>query len=199
MLVEALMAVALLGILFGLFASVASLMTSRDATLTRQAYLSVQARAGTDQLSRELESAMCNGTTQPITSATPTQVQFTAPDRLQPYHLRQLTYTLAANTFRRKVAVSTNTNGPPWIMGATSSPAPIVDAIANPSVFRYYDSTGAELVPTSGSLTAAQLPKIARISLTLTVVPFASHGTGALTTQGSATIRSWSTQQTCTP
>ncbi|HST13873.1 MAG TPA: hypothetical protein VLJ44_03350 [Gaiellaceae bacterium] len=199
MLVEALMAVALLGILFGLFASVASLMTSRDATLTRQAYLSVQARAGTDQLSRELESAMCNGATQPITSATTTQVQFTAPDRLQPYHLQQLTYSLAANTFRKQIAISTNTNGPPWTMGATSSPAAIVNSIANPSVFRYYDSTGAELVPTSGSLTAAQLPKVARISLTLTVVPLASHGAGALTTQGSATVRTWSTQQTCTP
>jgi hypothetical protein len=199
MLVEALIAVALMAILFGLFAAVSSLMTSRQTTLTRQAYLSAQSRAGTDELSRELESAMCNGTTQPITAATTTQVQFTAPDRLQPFHLVQYTYALTGDTFSRQMARSTNTNGPPWTMGAASAAAAIVNSISNPSVFRYYDSTGAELTPTNGALTAAQLPKIARITLTLTVVPVGSRGSGALTTQGSATVRTWSTQQTCTP
>jgi hypothetical protein len=199
MLVEMLTAVALIGIVFAAFASIATVMSTRDDTLTKQAYLSAQARAGTDELTRELESAMCNGTTQPITTATPTQVQFTAPDRLQPFHLQQLTYSLTSGVFTRTIAASTNTNGPPWAMGATGGAARVVDSITNPSVFRYYDSTGTELTPTAGALTAAQLPKIARVSLTLTVVPAASRGTGSLTTQGSATVRTWMTQQTCTP
>ena len=199
LLVEALAAVVLVGIMFALFASLASVMSSRDATLTKQAYLSVQSRAGTDELTRELESAMCNGTTQPITTARTTTVQFTAPDRQQPFHLQQFTYSLTNGVFTRTIAASTNTNGPPWTIGATGSAATIVDSITNPSVFRYYDSTGAELTPTAGALTAAQLPKIARVSLTLTVVPVGSRGTGSLTTQGSATVRTWTTQQTCTP
>jgi type II secretory pathway pseudopilin PulG len=199
LLIEALMAVALTGILFAAFATFVSLMSTRDASLTREAYLGGLARAGTDELSRELESAVCNGTTQPITSATTTQVQFTTPDRQQPFHLQQLTYSLSGGVFSRQIALSTNTNGPPWTMGAAGSPVSIVGSVTNPSVFRYYDSTGTELTPTAGALTAAQLPQIARITLTLTVVPLASHGSGSLTTQGSATVRTWSTQQTCTP
>jgi hypothetical protein len=197
-LVETLSAVALTGIVFALFASLSSMMSSRDATLTQQAYLSVQARAGTDELTRELQSAMCNNTTQPVTTATTTAVQFTAPDRQQPFHLQQLTYSLTNGVFSRTIAASTNTNGPPWTMGTTGNAAAIVDSISNPSVFRYYDSTGAELTPSGGSLTSAQLSKVARVTLTLTVVPQGSHGTGSLTTQGSATLRTWTTQQTCT-
>jgi len=199
LLVEALAAMVLLGVLFALFADFTSMLTTRNATLTRQAYLSTQGRVGTDMMSNELQSAMCNNTTQPVTIATTTQVQFTAPDRQQPFHLQQITYTLGNGVLSRKVATSTNTSttGPPWTLGTTSPNETVVDSVTNPSVFKYYDSSGNDLAPTGLALTAAQLPKVARVTLTLTLVPKASHGTGSLTTQGEATIRTWSTQQSC--
>ncbi len=199
LLVEALAAMVLLGILFALFADFTSMLTSRNATLTRQAYLSTQGRAGIDELSNELQSAMCNNTTQPVTVATPTQVQFTAPDRQQPFHLQQLTYTLSGHVLTRKLATSTNTStsGPPWTLGTTSPAETVVDSVTNAAVFKYYNSSGTDLSPGGAALTTAQLPTVARVTMTLTLVPTASHGTGSLTTQGSATIRTWTTQQTC--
>jgi Tfp pilus assembly protein PilV len=199
LLIETLTALVLMGVLFALFADFTSMLTTRNATLTRQAYLSTQARNGTDMMSNELQSAMCNNTTQPVTIATTTQVQFTAPDRQQPFHLQQITYTLGGGVLSRKLATSTNTStsGPPWTLGTTSPNQTVVDSVTNPSVFKYYDSSGNDLSPAGAALTAAQLPKVARVTLTLTLVPKASHGTGTLTTQGEATIRTWSTQQSC--
>ncbi|HEY2776500.1 MAG TPA: prepilin-type N-terminal cleavage/methylation domain-containing protein [Gaiellaceae bacterium] len=196
-LVELLIAMGLMSLLFGSFAALGSLMTSRDATMTRQAYLSTQGRAAIDTLSGALESAMCNGTTQPITSATPTQVQFFSPDRLQPFHLMQITYSLSGGVFSRQVAASTNTNGPPWTMGAAGGAFPVVASVVNTAVFKYYDSSGTDLSPAGAALTSVQLPKVARVTATLTLTPLASRGVGSLTTQGSATVRTWTTQQAC--
>lgn len=198
-LVELLIAMGLMSLLFGSFAALGSVMSNRDATMTRQAYLSTQGRAAIDTLSEGLESAMCNGTTQPITYASPTQVQFYSPDRLQPFHLMQITYSLSGGVFSRQVATSTNTNGPPWAMGTARAAYPVVTSVANAAVFKYYDSSGADLSPGGAALTLAQLPKVARVTATLTLTPLASRGAGSLTTQGSATVRTWTTQQTCNP
>jgi Tfp pilus assembly protein PilV len=199
LLIEALTAMVLLGVLFALFADFTSMLTTRNATLTRQAYLSTQGRDGIDQLSNELQSAMCNNTTQPITVATTTQIQFTAPDRQQPFHLQQITYALSGGVLTRKLATSTNTSttGPPWTLGTTSPAETVVDSVQNAVVFQYYDSSGTLLPFTGGALTAAQLPTVARVTITLTLLPAASHGTGSLTTQGAATIRTWTTQTSC--
>jgi type II secretory pathway component PulJ len=197
LLIEALTAIVLLSVLFALFADFTSMLTTRNATLTRQAYLSTQGRDGVDQLSNELQSAMCNNTTQPVTVATTTQIQFTAPDRQQPFHLQQITYTLSGGVLSRKLATSTNTTGPPWTLGTTSPAETVVDSVQNAVVFQYYNSTGTLLPFTGGALTAAQLPTVARVTITLTLLPLASHGTGSLTTQGAATIRTWTTQTSC--
>ena len=92
LLVEAIVAMALLSIAFALFAEFASMMTNRNATLSRQAYLSSQARAALDTFSDDIEGGVCNGTgssgTQPITNATTTSITFYSADRQSPYHLR---------------------------------------------------------------------------------------------------------------
>lgn len=196
LLIESLMATVLLGVAFAAFAGLTSMLVKQDAKITSQAYLSAQGRAGIDQLANELQSAMCNNTTQPVTAATATQLQFTTPDRQQPFHLLQLTYNLSGGVFTRSFATSTNTStsGPPWTMGAASGAATVVDNVTSSSVFTYYDSLGS---PLASPVTGANLQKIARVVMTLTVVPTGSSGSGGLVVQGSATIRVWTTQQQC--
>ena len=207
LLIEAIVAMALLGIAFALFAEFSSMMTNRNATLSRQAYLSSQARAAIDMFSDDVEGAMCNGTgssgTQPITNATASSITFTSPDRQQPYHLRQITYTLTNGALYRQEADSTNTGGPPWTMGATSKAALMVDSVQNTTLFHYYSSAYNPANPSANDLgapgtTTSTLRKILRVSVTLTTTPTASHGTGSLTTQGQATLMGWLTAPTDT-
>src|SRR5581483_10237381 len=136
----------------------------------------------------ELQSAVCNGTTQPITSASGTQVTFTTPDRQQPYHLQQISYTLAGGVFSRQVALSTNTGGPPWAMGTTRASTSI-DSVTNPVVFDFVSSSGTDLSPGGAAVSAANLPNIAKVTMTLIVVPANSRGSGSLTVQSSASLR----------
>jgi len=199
LLVEMLSAMAVMAVVVAGFSALVSLTTTRNATLARQAYLSTQGRTALDALSNQLESAMCNGTTQPITAASSTQIQFTAPDRLLPYHLDQYTYRLANGSLTRQVAVSTNTSttGPPWTMAAAPAAATMLDSVTNSALFTYYDASGTNISPSGAALTSAQLPTVSRVTMTLTLVPLASRGAGSLTVQGSATIRTWTTQQAC--
>lgn len=209
LLVEAIVAMALLSIAFALFAEFASMMTNRNATLSRQAYLSSQARAALDTFSDDIEGGVCNGTgssgTQPITNATTTSITFYSADRQSPYHLRQITYTLTNGALYRQQAVSTNTyvSGVTWSMGPTSKAALLVDSVKNTTLFHYYSSAYDPLHPTANDLgspgtTTATLRKVLRVSVTLTTTPTASHGTGSLTTQGQATVMSWLTAPTDT-
>ncbi len=189
LLIEALIAMALIAMAVTLFSSLLSTLTTRSSTLMSQAVLSSEARPTLDTIANELQSAICNGTTQPVTSASGTQITFTTPDRLQPYHLRQISYTLSNGVLSRRLATSTNTGGPPWTMGTPLPTTDAVDSVTNATVFQYYDSSGNSLSPSGTALSAAQLPTIAKVVMTLTVQPGASRGTGALTTQSNATLR----------
>jgi hypothetical protein len=141
-----------------------------------------------DTMAAELQSAMCNGTTQPITVANGTQVTFTSPDRQQPYHLQQITYTLASGVLTRQLALSTNTGGPPWTMGTASS-TDLVQSVTNSVVFDFLSSSGTDLSPGGTAVSAANLPNIAKVTMTLVVAPPPSNGTASLTAQTSASLR----------
>jgi Tfp pilus assembly protein PilV len=188
LLLDLLTAMLLMAVVFGAFAGILTTVEHRDATLQRQATLASAARPMLDTMAAELQSAMCNGTTQPITAASGTQVIFTTPDRQQPYHLQQITYTLAGGVFSRQVALSTNTGGPPWTMGAARA-STSVDSVTNPVVFDFVSSSGQDLSPGGAAVSAANLPNIAKVTMTLIVVPSASNGTGSLTAQSSASLR----------
>jgi prepilin-type N-terminal cleavage/methylation domain-containing protein len=198
-LIELLAACLLIAVVVGAFAGIFSMIEQRDNTLTGQSVLATQARPMIDSMATELESAICNGTTQPITTATGTQLTFTAPDRQVPYHLQQISYTLSGGVLTRTVALSTNTGGPPWTMG-TAVTTNSVPSVSNSIVFDYRkqppagDTLGQndpalDLSPSGAAVTAANLPSIREVTMLLTVVPSASHGTGSLTTQASATLR----------
>jgi Tfp pilus assembly protein PilV len=196
LLIELLAATLLIAVVVGAFAGIFTMIQQRDSTLQRQSVLATSARPMLDRMAAELESAMCNGTTQPITSASGTQLVFTAPDRQQPYHMQQISYTLSNGVLTRKVAISTNTGGPPWTMG-TARTSMSVDSIANPVVFDFRAAPQAgqtqaqatDYSPNGAPVSAANLPNIREVTMLLTVVPYASHGTGALTAQSSASLR----------
>jgi prepilin-type N-terminal cleavage/methylation domain-containing protein len=199
-LIELLAAMLLLGVLVGAFAGIFTMVQQRDNTLQGQSVLATQARPMVDAMATELESAMCNGTTQPVTTAKGTQLSFTAPDRQQPYHLQQISYTLSNGVLTRQVAISTNTGGPPWTMGPAVTTG-TVPSVTNAVAFDFRkqppsgDALGQndptlDLSPNGAAVSAANLSLIREVTVLLTVAPSsASNGTAALTTQASATLR----------
>jgi Tfp pilus assembly protein PilV len=188
MLIELFTAMFLVAVVVAAFAGIFTMVEQRDTTLQRQATLASAARPMLDTMAAELQSSVCNGTTQPITAASGTQVTFTTPDRQQPYHLQRVSYTLASGVFSRQVALSTNTGGPPWTMG-TSQASTSVDSVTNAVVFDYISSSGTDLSPGGAAVSSANLPNIAKVTMTLIVVPAASNGAGSLTVQSSASLR----------
>jgi len=192
LLIELLAATLLIAVVVGAFAGIFTMIEQRDNTLQGQSVLATSARPMLDTMAAELESAMCNGTTQPITTASGTQLTFTAPDRQQPYHLQQISYTLSNGVLTR----STNTGGPPWTMG-TARTSTSVNSITNAVVFDFKaapqpgqtQAQANDLSPNGAAVSAANLPNIREVTMLLTVVPFASHGTGSLTAQQSASLR----------
>lgn len=193
LLIDLIVAAACLLIMLAAFSVMYSGVQTRTNTLQTQASLAATARPMLDTMAAELQSAMCNGSTQPITSANGTQVTFTTPDRQQPYHLQQITYTLASGVLTRQVALSTNTGGPPWTMGTASS-TDLVQSVTNSVVFDFLSSSGTDLSPSGAAVSSANLPNIAKVTMTLVVAPPPSNGTGSLTTQTSASLRT----PTCT-
>ena len=188
LLMELLIASIMLGLVLGAFVAIVTMFESRDNTLQNQAVLVAQARPVLDTWAGELQSAVCNGTTQPITAASGTAVTFTSPDRQQPYHLQQISYTLSNGVLSRQVALSTNTGGPPWTMGA-ARPSTTVPSVTNATVFDFISSSGQDLSPGGATVSAANLPNIAKVTMTVVVAPATSNGTGPLTVQASGSLR----------
>jgi hypothetical protein len=199
MLVEALTALLLLGVLFAAFSALSSEVSNRNSTLVRQTYLAEQVRPTLDTMALELQGAMCNGAVSPVTLATPTQITFTTPDRQNPFHLRQITYSLVSGTLRRQFQISTTTTPPAvgatWPFGpwTPAAPATVIENVTNTTVFHYYDAaspTPNDLGPTvTGGSNPTNLQKIAKVTATITVTPPASGGSGTLTAQATATLR----------
>jgi Tfp pilus assembly protein PilW len=188
LLVELLIAATMLAIVIGSFTAIYTMVESRSNTIETQAVLVAQARPVLDTMADQLQSAVCNGTTQPITAASGTQVTFTTPDRMQPYHLQQITYSLSGGVVSEQIAQSTNTGGPPWTMGAARA-APSVPSVTNPVVFDFLSSSGQDLSPSGATVTAANLPNIAKVTMTVVVTPSTSNGSGTLTVQSSSSLR----------
>ena len=189
LLVELLAASMFIALIFGLCSALIVEFQRRDSTLMGQAVLATEARPTLDTMAAEIESAMCNGTgptaTQPITNATATSITFTAPDMKTPYTMRQYTYTLTSGSLNRQIVVGASSGGA-WTFTGTPLLNQAVQQVTNATVFHYYDSTGTEI---AAPVSAANLPNIAKVTMTLVIVPKATGGIGTLTTQQSATLR----------
>ncbi len=209
MLIEALSALFLLGVLFALFSALASNVTNRNTFLTQQTYLAQTARPTVDSMVDEIQAAACDfGTTYPNPPvvwknasgtdmpANPNLFTIDVPDHLQPYHMRRITYSYDGTALWRQVQVSSNTGGPPW--NWTNPPlanVKVVDNVTNDLVnnppFRYYDSDNLPISAGFFGLSRFSKQLVARMTITLTVAPPANRGTGSgsLTVQGSAALR----------
>jgi type II secretory pathway component PulJ len=206
LLVEALWAVLLLTIVFGLFASLSSMITDRNSTLTAQTYLAEEARPTLDNMANELEAATCDYGGQghaPIWSADGTSITFTAPDHEQPFRLRKISYAFFNGALYRQVQLSSNTSatGPPWQWNNAALPLStavenVTNVFGSQPVFQYYDSDGNTLAAQFG-LSTPELQAVAKVTMTVFVRPPSSIGTGAsglvpsnsLTVQASAALR----------
>lgn len=177
-LIEMVAAMAVLTILLASFAELLSTTITRSGRMQEQSTLQTEARAGIDVLASDLRQALCNGTTTPITAASPTQLTFYSPDRQSPYHLRQVSYLLSGSTFQRALATSTNTGGPPWTIPALGPWATVFGSVTSTNPFTYYDAT---------NTVTTDLTKVTRVDVSVTLAPKATTGNDGTTTY-SATV-----------
>jgi prepilin-type N-terminal cleavage/methylation domain-containing protein len=181
-LVEMIATIAVLSALMAMFAELLSVTVTRSGRSQEQSTLQTEARAALDTFASDLRQALCNNTTAPVTTASATQLTFTSPDRLTPYHLRQVSYRLSGGNFQVATATSTNTGGPPWTLPALGPWTTLVGSVTNTSVFTYYDASTPPAVTTTPA-------SVARADLSLSITPFASPGDGATTFSQSVNLR----------
>ena len=128
----------------GVMVAWSAIMTSTVKTAGRAqelADLQTEVRRAVDTLAADLRQAQCkDDTTLPVTTATTTQVTFYSPDRLTPYHLRQVSYRLSGGQFQRAFATSTNTGGPPWTIPSLGAWSTLVGSVTNASILTYKDA-----------------------------------------------------------
>lgn len=178
-LIELTVVMALLGLLFGAFSLLLSTTIRDGGTVEDQSVVQAQTRAAIDVLGQDLREAYTGDTSAPILSMSGTALTFLAPDRAQPFHLRQISYQLVGGQLQRSLATSTNTGGPPWTIPASGPWATQVSSIVNPAVFAYQDNTGA---------TTTNPALVSRVLVTVTVSPRGSQGR-QFTYSTSATLR----------
>jgi prepilin-type N-terminal cleavage/methylation domain-containing protein len=179
-LVEMIAAIAVLSVLVAMFAELLSVTVARSGRTQEQSSLQTEARAALNGFASDMRQALCNNTTVPVTTATSTQVTFTSPDRLTPYHLRQVSYRLSGGSFQRALATSTNTGGPPWTLPALGGWQTVAGSVTNATAFTYRDAS--DVVTTTPA-------SVARVDVTLSLTPNASPGDGATTYTQSVNLR----------
>jgi prepilin-type N-terminal cleavage/methylation domain-containing protein len=180
-LIEMLTVVAILAVVFGVFAAIMSTTARNNAELTQGSVLQGEAGAALDRIAEELRQAYTGDDTFPIVAATATTLEFYSPDTVQPFHLRRIAYRLTGGRLERAVVTSSDTDGAPWTgLGTTPSNwVTQLDSITNAGAFTYTDANGA--VATTPSA-------VRRVSITLTVATKANP-VRRNTYQANATLR----------
>jgi prepilin-type N-terminal cleavage/methylation domain-containing protein len=179
-LIELLVAMAVLSIAIPVFAVFISTTYIQSSRTMSQSALQTQTRAVVDTLVSDLRQAYYGDTTtSPIVSISPTAVTFYAPDRAQPFHLREIAYQLSGGKLQRAFGVSSNTNGPPWTGITFGAWMTQLDNVTNTTVFTYQDADGN---------TTTDPAQVKRITVQVRAKPNSSHAATA-SYQSSATIR----------
>ncbi len=157
--------------------------TTKTAGRARElADLQTEVRFAVNTLAADLRQAQCKDTvTTPVSTSTATQVTFWSPDRLTPYHLRQVSYRLSGGQLQRQVATSTNTDGPPWTMGAAGAWSTLVGRITNASIFTYKNAA---------SQTTTTASQVASANVSLMIAPPVGLGGAGASYQTNIALRS---------
>jgi prepilin-type N-terminal cleavage/methylation domain-containing protein len=145
-LVEMLTSMAVLGILFAVFATVMSTTITHGTQEQAITELQTEARAAIERFAQEVRQAHSGDGSWPIQSVNSgTQtIRFLSADRLEPFHLRQIEWRLSSGALQRRAVTSTDTDGAPW-----TYPTPItsatwvtqVRAVRNTTVFAFLDAS----------------------------------------------------------
>ena len=146
MLMELIVTMAILGIFFAAFATVVGSSIRHGSQIQEEAVSQTEARAALDALAGDLREATIGGdaTLTRISTATSTQLTFTAPNRSATMHLRRISYRVNAGQLQKSFAIST-ASAPPWSIPALGSWSTLVSGIATTAtpVFSYFDGFGA--------------------------------------------------------
>ncbi len=203
-LIELLTVMSILVVVVTAFTLVLQTTLTRGATITEHATLESEGRAVVDTIASELRQAACNGTAQPIVTASHTQLTFYTPDKQTPYHMREVSYALSSGALTEAQATSTNdsTTGPPWTIPALSTPLTRVGSVTNSVVFEYADLTwqtvsgttvtgnNDDLIPNGqSSVSAANIPNISYITITLDLRPYNSPSAQPVVVESFVSLR----------
>jgi prepilin-type N-terminal cleavage/methylation domain-containing protein len=143
--VELLVSLAIVGVVFTVFAVVIS-NTVRDGGEVREdAVLQGEVRAAIDRLAQDLRQAYTGDGTPPILQMTGTQLTFLSPDRTAPFQSirnRKIAYQLSSGQLERAIVTSSDSDGPPWSFGALGPWSPQFGSIRNSTVFAYFNADG---------------------------------------------------------
>jgi prepilin-type N-terminal cleavage/methylation domain-containing protein len=163
------------------WAAIMSATTKSAGRAQELADLQTEVRRAVDSLAADLRQAQgLDATTLPVTTATTTQVTFYSPDRLTPFHLRQVSYRLSGGQFQRAFATSTNTGGPPWTIPALGSWSTLVGSVTNASILTYKDAANQATTNPSA---------VASANVKLVITPRAGLGGAGSTYQTNIALR----------
>jgi prepilin-type N-terminal cleavage/methylation domain-containing protein len=144
-LIEMLVTIVFVGVLFAAFALVVGSGLRHGKQVEEESTLQTEVRGAVDRFSQDLRQAYTgeDGVVA-IESISPTQITFLSPDRSTPFRLRRISYRLQNGTLQRALAVSSNTDGPPWVIPGLSGWANEAGSIVSSSLFTYFDAAGVE-------------------------------------------------------
>ena len=148
-LVEMLTAMTVFSILIAVYALTFGSALRHSDEIEDQTSLQLEARAAIAFFTQDVRQAYdgdSNLATSPIESISPTQITFLSPERTTPpapFRMRRLSYRLNGGQLERARAMSTDTDGYPWVIPALGPYQKLVGSIVNATPFTYKDANGA--------------------------------------------------------
>jgi prepilin-type N-terminal cleavage/methylation domain-containing protein len=143
---EMLVVLIFLAMIAAAFSMLFSATIRHNSEITEQSVTQGELRAAVDRMMSEARGAYVGDGTPAITAAGSSQVTFTFPDKLNPFHLVRVSYRVNGGNLQRAFERSTNTDGPPWtfaVGGTPSNWATYVPNVTSATPFSYYDVSGA--------------------------------------------------------
>jgi prepilin-type N-terminal cleavage/methylation domain-containing protein len=143
-LVEVMVATSILGVALALVFSALTGGVRQAADAQSRAQIEADVRTTADAFVRDLRQAYTGDPgLNRIASMTATQITFYSPDRFTPFHLRKISYSISGTNLQRSLTVSSDTDGYPWVFGATAPYVTQLQYVRNADLFTYRDASGA--------------------------------------------------------
>jgi prepilin-type N-terminal cleavage/methylation domain-containing protein len=141
--VELLVAISILSVVMALVFSALNGGVRQAADAQSRVQIEADVRTVADAFVRDLRQAYTGDPSlDRIASMTANTITFYSPDRSTPYHLRKISYRLSGTDFQRSITISSDTDGFPWVFGATSAYATQLQYVRNTTTFAYRDAGG---------------------------------------------------------